>query len=289
MARTQYWIGTTSTAFGTAGNWSAGFAPANGDTCIFNNGSTPFQPTSDLDQHLVTLANLYVLKTWVAGTLGSSSATPLKIAVSGALVIQGGAGSKVYIDSGASAPIATCTVAMENPADTVSLGLTSGVFTKTLLKSGTVTLYGGTFTNIFMEAKSMSSGNLTVTQGACAVTALQGLGGNFTSNDAAGTQGTLNWERDTCTLSAGAATTINVRSPGTVVYNTPDGGTGPAIEVWPLAVFDASQDPRSKTIASATVHSNGQLLGDNRTGTIAFTSAPKNPLGNTTSQIVGAD
>ena len=69
------WLGTTSTAFGTGTNWSAGSAPTTGDNIIFDGRAT--QGLVGSDQSAITLASIRVYRSY-AYDVGSTT-TPLKI------------------------------------------------------------------------------------------------------------------------------------------------------------------------------------------------------------------
>jgi len=285
MAVDKTWINAlANNDYATADNWSPSGVPVSTDTVILNETSSAPILTG-LNQAAVNLANLYVQRGYAGGQVGQDSSNPLKIAVSGVCVIEGGIGTKVYLDAGGTNPIAACIVDMKQVDGECQL--CGGTFTKTLLKRGAVTLKAGTFTTVFTSGDLVDPSQLSLRVLAANVTNLYGLAGNGLVDSVSAIITNLWWDMSDLTVSRGAVSNINVRYPGRVIYNTPDGGAGPALELFPRAVFDASGDARAKTIASAVVHDTAQLLAANSANNITFTTGPKSPTGFALAKYIG--
>lgn len=282
MPADRTWNGSAGdNNFQTAGNWSGGVAPVTGDTAIFNSGS--ISVLAGLSNAGVNLANIFVTNGYT-GKIGVDQANPLIVACSGAVVLCPGSGGDVYLNSGGSNPLVSVYVRPYNYAALIYL---MGTITAALLKAGNVKLYSGTFTDVWAEAEDQAQTYLTVENVGATVTRFYANGGSVSQSGATAAMTTLDTSRDTVTITRGTAPTIKVRSGATVYYNTPDGGSGPAVEVMPGARFDVSQDPIAKTIASCILHDNGELAQQNAAGNITYTSAPKNPLGKPTAEALG--
>lgn len=85
-AKTTNWLGTTSGAFATAGNWSNG-VPVTGDTAIL--GGSAVRKLDASDQSAITLAKLVIEQSYNLG-VGGGAAAPLKINATQLLCAGGG-------------------------------------------------------------------------------------------------------------------------------------------------------------------------------------------------------
>lgn len=90
---TRIWTGASSTAWGTAGNWSPTTTPVNGDDVIFDQNAT--RSVAGSDQSAVALASLKITLPFgdASTILFGDSGTPLKISIASGGLVEIGAPS----------------------------------------------------------------------------------------------------------------------------------------------------------------------------------------------------
>ena len=143
---TNYWTGATDADWNTAGNWSIAVPVDGEDVIIDGRDTTAVDITTVASQGAIDLASLHIMSSF-ANNIGTAAA-PLEIEVSGTLLIEGS--GSYYIQSG-SATLGTngsIDRLIMNTSGNVYLssfandGANTTDFTKVIVNSGTLTVYG---------------------------------------------------------------------------------------------------------------------------------------------------
>lgn len=269
------WAGTTNNDWATGSNWSGGAEPANDDTVIIDGAVS----IAGIDKSAVHLDYLFIRPTYT-GQFGTSAATPVKVAVDNACVIQGGSQSGgVFLNSGGSNPIVSLTVNMPTPQHIFDIG---GTVTYGLFRRGTI-FTSAVFTNLTQDPLDGNSLNLPDTKfnGGSAVT-WDNVGANASIN-AATTFTTANIISSVVWNNAGTLTTVNVIGRGAEFkhYHT---ATITTIECKYGGYLNASVDGRAKTITNVIRHPSARVNLNNGGGTITVTNGVKSPARYTDSE-----
>ncbi len=279
---TKYWLGTT-TSFSTAGNWSDGIAPANGDTLIFN-GLAAGSCTTNLSTVLTTIT-LIVEKsfTYNIGVLSATAATYL--------VIDGGT-LHVGQNTGQGSPSGSSLVM-------VNFGSTAGVvysydsastgsslyYPPTIVKGTGITLYqtGGSVgvAPLTGETATLTAGTITKGTGSvsptlclgigCTQTALTAKAGSiYTRTGATAAATTLSGDAIYTAEGTGAHTAITADGNARVLY----GGTGTIGTLTLSGEFNNESYAQSFTITDRVFRKGGRYFIDNgRSASVTQTNA----------------
>jgi hypothetical protein len=289
----KHWISTSSTSFNTAGNWSDGVAPANGDTLRVNHLGTANIATN-LGSTLTTVT-LIVEKSYL-GQIGSltSAGVATYLTFDGGTIhleqapIQGSpAGSSLLMIAN------TSTTAMTvNVYDSASSSASTN-YPPILLKGTDLTInhYGGKVGLAALTGETATA-TINVVKSATASIAPELICGNGTTITALKTgEGAyvLSRSNNTCASAiiggtseyeyqgTGAHTALEINDTakcyasgtGTVTAATVRGGT-----------LDFSRDTRAKTYTDLAVYKNSTLKLDNGVRTsLTFTNALTYPDG----------
>lgn len=284
----KLWIGGSSNAFGTAGNWSPSGVPANGDTVVIDGNAT--QMIAGSDQSAITLAALRIFRSCTFDV--GSSATPLKI---GATICEIG-----LTPDGGSSATGPQTVALDfssiQTACTVytNRGSGAGGYSSTIIRgtnaSNKLTVKGGsvgvgtifpgeatTFTEIDVAG---SDTNVTIGYGVT-LTTLNQSNGSIVLNCAATT---INQDGGTLeTRGSGAITTANIS--GQFVANGT--GTITTLNVSASGSADFTNSPSARTVTNSNLYgATAFLLADNNAPlSVTFTNGVACKQGAKTKQV----
>jgi hypothetical protein len=271
----KYWISTSSTSFSTAANWSDNAAPADGDTLWFNSLGTANVET-DLDASALDTLVINIEKG--APSIGTSAT---------ALTIDGGTVNLIRDDNNSAAwPTLVRIANSSTNALTVNVGdsasqSSDGVYPPVQLNGAAITLNAtGGYVGVGVRpGQTATLASLRTVQGSSAPTI--DLGAAVTITDAVLTAGTV-YSISASTATAvrvngadyridgnAAHTTLNV-DKGTVTWN----GTGTITTLNLRGTFDASQNPRARTITTVNTYRGAVLKLDNGVaGGITVTNA----------------
>jgi len=271
---TLYWISTSSTSFNTAGNWSTGAAPSNGDTVIFNYLGTA-NCSTNLGTSLTTVT-LIVEKSYT-GTIGSISGATWTY-----LVLDGGT-LHYHPTTGQGSPSGSpqvlvgfgSTAAVVNVYDSASTS--SAVYYPPLLVKGTsLTLnHSGGSVGIGTEpgvASTLTAAN--VIQGSGSISPKLYIGDNVTTTALTANAGeilsrtnvtvaaaTISGSAKYTYLGTGAHTTLTIGDGGVVTHQ----GTGAIATLNVTGTFDRTKDTRAITLGGTAfnIYKGARLLLDN--------------------------
>lgn len=276
--------GTASTAnagpnaWSSAGNWSGGAVPVNGDTVVIADGSEPI--LYGLDQSAVTLAELVINASYVKpGAIGLPKINEDNPAASypeyrddylkiGATLLTIGLGEgtgsgRIKINLGSvqtTANIYSTGTGDENNLEALLLRGThaSNVLTVNGQSSVGVAVHGGE-TSVIATLKTTGQAEVRCGAGVT-LTTVTNYGGTLEINSAVGTSLVNELQAGQTTVNGtGAVAALKVRG-GTVVYNT-TGTLGGAPVVSNDGVLDFSQDGRVKTVTNPIeVYGNGSVI-----------------------------
>lgn len=243
------WIGTTSTAFNTAGNYAENAAPATGDDVYFVNPlGTSAYACGAYDGSAINLNSLNVSDKY-DGSIGVNAANPLKI---GATTVNIAGGRNIYLHSGATYNYDTFNVASTTPKQQ-QVVYADGTIVDMKLVKGNVQLGGGTITTVYIEQDPQ--GNLWVQIDAPTITTLNQIGGDVTIESTA-TVTTSNVISGTLRNNTGTTTTVNVFG-GAFVPNAST--TITTLKVWG-GKADFNQSVRARTVTNCEVHTGAILI-----------------------------
>jgi len=268
------WLGGTSTAWNTAGNWSTGSVPTSSDNVLFDHRAQ--RDCAGFDASAVTLASLRITSgyTYSIGTYAAGVLTRLR--VSATLLTIGeplgdgniGSGSQlIAIDTGANATAV-------NVLNTNSTGQASG-FAPVLLKGANsankitvVSGWVGLGTYILAEAFQFPTINVTGNQAyvECGTGYATSSGSTPTINQTAGLAfvrhnlTTLNQEGGT-TTTADACTITTADVGGNFFSNS--SGTITTLNVQNGGSADFSQRTTARTVTNSNVYGTGQVNAEN--------------------------
>ena len=262
---TRYWRGTT-TAWGTAGNWSGATAPIAGDTVIFD-GDGLFNCTTDLDPNIDDLARL-IVEPGFTGELGQSGG-PLKI-VSNITILRGQ--GRVYLQAeftGGGANLDDVVIESPNSDGIFLSDDGTDLITRLAILSGTVSLAANMVAQPFVEilrSPTMPVPTVTINSSANAIAALNVAAGTVTSARAvtAYTQ-----SGGVVTHSTGAFSATHLKG-GTLRYDATDTMAGNTI-IEAGATLDVSA-MRALTITNLYQHPDGILLKPSDNSLITITN-----------------
>jgi hypothetical protein len=279
---TKYWLGTTSTSFNTAANWSDAAAPANSDTLIFNyRGNAGNSCTTNLST-ILTGITLIVDKSYTndIGVLSDTVATYLVLdggtvhigqqtgqgSASGSTLLMIDTGStaatfNIYDSSSSSASIYYPPILLKC-ASTSIVNMFGG-------SAGVAALTGETATATFKVAKGAGSIDPTLYLGeGVTVTAIYQKNGTVYSRS--NQTATLVEKSDGTYRYAGSGATTTLNNYGGTVYSE---GTGTITNLKNGGTVDFSRDSRAKTVTNCEVYDGSTL--DLRTGvglSVTFTN-----------------
>lgn len=263
MPTTYTWTGTTDNDFATATNWSPNSSaggPVGGDSLIFTATTRPLQAT--LDQSAKTFVSVVITPT-MTGDIGISAATPFKTSTITTFINLSGGNVYIY------APMTVCQIAMNSPDLVCNIG-SGGTIVDSLFRKGYIQLAAGTFTNIYTNAVNNLDGNLTIQNQGATVTTWEhasGIPSNLT-----GTITTYNGAAGKLTVFGGTTTNIKLRAAAAADHRSNTNIT--LLQIYNAeGSFDASRDPRSKTITTVKAHPAANVNLNNGTGNITVTNA----------------
>lgn len=264
------WTGASSTAFGTAGNWSPAGPPITGDNAIFDHRAQN-DCSTDLAQSAITLATARITSgfTKKIGLYATGSLTRLSISIT-SLVIGEALGDGSI---GAGSSLIAINLGTAQNTTRVLNGATSGEdtgFAPILLKGthasnalhvfsgwvgvGTVTLAEtSTFAAINVTGPEA---NVELGSGLTLTTINQVDGQVAFRNNLT----TLNQEGGTA-ISEGAATITTADIGGTFFSNST--GTITTLNVQDNGLADFSQSPTGRTVTNCTVYGTGRIDAEN--------------------------
>lgn len=267
---TKLWNSTSSTDWGTAGNWSPSGVPATGDTVILANSSVNIDTT--LNQSAVTLAALYIYQSYT-GAIGTSAGVALQVGATlcrigdpaNSATTPGGAG-RIILDFGSVQT--TCIIVNTSSAST------DAAFAPVSLKgthaSNKLIVYGGrvesanrlptdaaTWAEVDVQAQAGVSAPMVYLASGCTLTALNQSAGTLTINSAATTivqsAGTLTTQGSGAITTVTAGGTANLNSTGTITTaNAIGGGTA-----------NFSGDSQAKTVTTLKAYAGCTIKLDN--------------------------
>jgi hypothetical protein len=279
---TKFWISTSSTSFSTAANWSDGNAPGNNDTLIFNGIGTA-NCSTDLSSVLTGVT--VIVEPGYSGYIGLvSGATAnylvldggtLKMPKTGGASSNANAGSqRVMIAFGSTA--ATVYVEATNPIGAESY------YPPVMVKGTavTATVLGGNTGFAVRPGDVATLASLRVAKQS-GTSPYAYLGAGVTLTDAVLEAGRILSKADNTATTirvggaeyeytgTGAHTTLHLDA-GKVIYS----GTGTLTTANVRGYLDLSQDPRAKTITTASTWRGSTINADNGVpGGVVFTNA----------------
>lgn len=261
----RYWTnGGADNSWATAGNWSGGAVPVNGDDVVFSGQSSNANVTGGLNQSAVALHSLTIDETY-AGQIGVDAATYLQIDITNgtnpALRI-GGASAFAFYWKGSATNISG------DSASTNRLYLKGGTFTGLGLRRGTYTILTGTTitTAVVLYGTNISSDvSLSVDSGST-LTTWHNLGGAVTLNSI---PTTLHVVGGAVTQSTAGTITTLTQNGGTFTWK--DGSTITTLN-GNAGTFDATDVYNSATITNCYVNGPTFVLNLDLGGKVAFTN-----------------
>lgn len=268
---TNYWQGGSGTqVFTDTANWSLGAAPVNTNDVVINFGNSVI---TGLDDSAVTLASLTTGPNFT-GTIGTPS-LPLKIGVSGTVIINSPNSTQICLDLAATAPAIDVLATGQNSNSPPTFGQESLIIQGGA--SGCSLAIAGSTTNVGIATQSatttaqidhfkINGGFLNINSGVTTTDVTQsasnGVGGNTTGGVVtmlcAATTVTQNGLA--CNLVTGGAVKITtlVITGNAIIGNRPASGTiFDTLTVGPQANVDFSQDPRSGTYTNPIIGASG--------------------------------
>lgn len=256
----QDFTSTTSNDFGTSGNWTTA-VPVAGDNVTFTQSNAVSMDGTD--QNAINLASLGV-GTEYTGNIGSSGS--YFIISADAVTIAGGVGmGNIYLDSGGTDELDNVVI---DSASTTKAVYLKGNLGDLIVKHGVVYLVSGSVDNIYVEWDGLGTPPVIVNQG-MTVTLFDGTTG-FTGTQTGGTITTF--QADAGTMDAEGGTVTNIELRGSSRLNHKTTATVASLVVKNGATFDASGDPRAKTITLARLHQGGTIDLDTGLENVTVTS-----------------
>lgn len=261
------WTGTASSDWATGANWSGGAEPANDDTVIID-GTVNID---GIDKSSVHIDYLFIRPTYT-GRFGTSAASPVKVAVDNAAVIQGGSPiDGVFLNSGASNPIVSLTVAMPTPQHKCDIG---GTVTNAWFQRGTISS-SAAITNLTHEPTGNNPLNLPDTKiNGGSATVFDCHNSNAAVMVAANIA-TLNLVNGTLWNHAGTYTTVNII--GNAEFKHYHTATITTVNCKTGGYFNAGLDARAKTVTNIILYSESAVNLDNGANSITATNGVKTP------------
>jgi len=263
------WLGTTSTAWGTAGNWKEGSVPVSGDEVLISNAAVN-NIESGLNQSAVTLDEL-IFEQGCTVSVGSFSLGYLQVAT--AYLEVNCSGGQVWLDVGASAITARVISTGSAAIGERGLYLKGSGLTSLSVDSGSVGLadkMGETST--VTNARVVGNGSLRLGRGVT-VTTTQVSNGEMIQQCACTTANVFSgtWTSE----GIGAITTLNVyggtataTSSGTITTANLYGGE---------ADFTRSAIPRTVTTMNLKRDNSPTVLFDDAVLTVTTFNKPSGP------------
>ncbi len=279
MPNTHHWKSTSSTSFTTAGNWSDGNAPGNGDTLIFNSLGTANVET-DLSTALTTVT-VIVEQSYQGriGTLSSAGVAAYLVLDGGTLIVGQNTGGS---SSGQGSPLVLVdfgsTTATATIYDSASTSY-NAYYPPIMVKGSSLNLvqYGGK-----VGIAPLTAETATLVTGKLSKGANPGIGANLylgrgTTVTAmnAGTGTILNRSSNTTVTTvlsgdssytydgSGAHTTLTVNTGAKAIYS----GTGTVTTLNLNGTFDRTKDGRALTLTTTNLYRGANFLLDNGVGT----------------------
>lgn len=275
---TRIWIGTSSTAFDTAGNWSPSGAPANNDTLVFNH-----QATANCATNLSTTLTGVTLIVEKSFTKYIGDGTNYLVLDGGTMYVRKASGSgspagsgRIMVNFGSTAATAYIEDSAQTSADTYYPPI------QLLGTSLTVQASGGSYGIAIRPGEVSTATAVKQTADSEAVVSAGGyLGTGLTLTAATLNAGTLRNRSDqtatTVTVAnaaatyeatgAGAHTTINCYA-GHVNYE----GGGNITTLNLAGTFKRTRDTRAITISTTNIYTGSTVDIDNGAGGVTMTT-----------------
>lgn len=254
----------------TAANFNPSGALADTDSLQVVQGA--FDLSVNPDIHTIDLVDLSISSGFTGAKIGTSAAAPLKVSVTGVASIRQGQNTVVYLESGDN-PIVMCEVISDWPTAQTYL---TGTFGTLIIRRGTVIL-NCTFTKLIIAPLNGDPSNVNVTNIGGTQALVECLGAGFATGSPGPTITTLAAALSFTKMLHGTVTNIELWTGALLQHFTPTNIT--SLNVRPGAEFDASGDPRAKTITTMLVDENGKFTLKNGPNNITVTNGIKRPNG----------